>query len=314
MTAKKAFLSVFIIALFLFFATHPSSFISSVSKSLVLWYNSVLPTLFPFAMGTYILTEAGFAEYIGEKLNSIVRLIFNVNGRAAFPLFMGLLAGYPTGAKITSDLFEKRLISKGEAQCILSFCNNAGPIFITATVGASLMNSLHTGYIMLFSTVAATFISGVIFCRIWPHKITDICHKEARPGSVSKPIGTVISSSIYSAAQILVLIGGYMVLSGIINNILEITGIYNSVGKNMSILISGIFEMTTGINTVCKTDMYVYEKAIYSSFFLGFGGIAILLQIFGFIDNVPVNKAVFIFCQFFKAALSALIATVIIIF
>ncbi|MCQ4726386.1 hypothetical protein NE664_06875 [Anaerotignum faecicola] len=314
MALRKTFLSIIILISFAFFALYPSVLISSVSNSLILWYKGVFPTLFPFAMGISMLGETGFAEYLGKKLDFLVRVIFKVNGCGAFPLIMGLLAGYPTGAKITADLYAKKLITKEEAQCIMSFCNNPGPIFITATVGVSLMGSRRTGYIMLFSTVLSSIITGIIFSHIYPHKISNTAFMNKPRQSSAKSIGTVISDSIYTAAHILILIGGYIILFGIINSILKETGFLTPFGRNISLIISGLLEMTNGINAVCLTDMYTYEKAILSTFFLSFGGLAIQLQIAGFTGEIPINKTLFILSQIFKAFTAAIIMAVVIFF
>ena len=296
MALRKTFLSIIILISFAFFALYPSVLISSVSNSLILWYKGVFPTLFPFAMGISMLGETGFAEYLGKKLDFLVRVIFKVNGCGAFPLIMGLLAGYPTGAKITADLYAKKLITKEEAQCIMSFCNNP------------------TGYIMLFSTVLSSIITGIIFSHIYPHKISNTAFMNKPRQSSAKSIGTVISDSIYTAAHILILIGGYIILFGIINSILKETGFLTPFGRNISLIISGLLEMTNGINAVCLTDMYTYEKAILSTFFLSFGGLAIQLQIAGFTGEIPINKTLFILSQIFKAFTAAIITAVVIFF
>ena len=50
----------------------------------------------------------------------------------SYALLLGLICGYPMGAKLTADLFREGKITKSEAQYLLTFCNNPGPVFISS--------------------------------------------------------------------------------------------------------------------------------------------------------------------------------------
>ena len=60
-----------------------------------------------------------------------------------------MLSGYPLGAKLTCDLYNENKISKSEAQRILCFSNNSGPIFIIGTIGTQMLNNSALGYKLL---------------------------------------------------------------------------------------------------------------------------------------------------------------------
>ncbi len=88
--------------------------------------------------------------------------IFNLPGVSSFPFIMGLISGYPVGAKIVSDLYEKKLCTKEEAERMLSFTNNSGPLFIIGTVGCSFYSSSTIGIILLCTHIAASISVGII--------------------------------------------------------------------------------------------------------------------------------------------------------
>ena len=50
---------------------------------------------------------------------------------------MGILSGYPTGAKIISDFRKRNICTKVECERLLAYTNNSGPLFIIGTVGSS---------------------------------------------------------------------------------------------------------------------------------------------------------------------------------
>ncbi|MGE4214559.1 MAG: nucleoside recognition domain-containing protein [Anaerotignaceae bacterium] len=311
MRSKKIALTIVVFTCFVFFIIYPSPLIKSANKSLCLWYTGVLPTLFPFAVGINILTEIGFAQAIGEKLNFFVGKLFRVNGCGGFALIMGLLAGYPAGAKVTADLYEKKLITVNEAQCILSFCNNAGPIFITVTAGSLLLKSKEIGYVLLLSTILSNIICGIFIGHLNKKPVLYTNRLLAMRKNKPQPIGALLGNSISSAANTLVVIGGYIVLFGILVKILYITHILSSNASITTSLVAGLLEMTTGISTLSSAPLNMFTKTILASFILSFGGASIQLQITGILQDVPINMPVYYATQIFNALLSAIISAII---
>ena len=43
-----------------------------------------------------------------KLLSKIMRPLFNVPGEGAYAFIMGVISGYPVGAKIVSDFYKKR--------------------------------------------------------------------------------------------------------------------------------------------------------------------------------------------------------------
>ena len=62
-----------------------------------------------------------------------MRPIFNIPGEGAFPFVMGIISGYPMGAKIISKFKQQGICTNEEAERMLSFTNNSGPLFIIGT-------------------------------------------------------------------------------------------------------------------------------------------------------------------------------------
>ena len=85
----------------------------------------------------------------------------NVPGEAGFAFLMGLISGYPVGAKVISHFMEEGICTKEEAERMLAFTNNSGPLFIIGTVGITLFGNTQIG-ILLFITHILACISVLI--------------------------------------------------------------------------------------------------------------------------------------------------------
>ena len=105
-------------------------------NGLLLWANSVVPSLLPFFIATNLLSYTEVVPFLGRLLNKVMRPLFNVPGVGAYAFIMGIVSGYPIGAQIVSSFKEQDICNKEECERLIAFTNNSGPLFIVGTVGA----------------------------------------------------------------------------------------------------------------------------------------------------------------------------------
>ena len=137
--------------------------LEAAMNGLALWVSAIVPALFPFYVAVEILNATGFVRSFDKLLDPIMRPLFNVPGSASFALIMGIISGYPVGAKITSDLRNRGMITKAEAERLLAFTNNSGPLFIIGAVGTTIYGSLSIGLLLFTCHVLACISVGLLF-------------------------------------------------------------------------------------------------------------------------------------------------------
>ena len=118
------------IGVFLLMLCCPKEVFNGASEGLLLWFQILFPTLFPFLLITDLLMATGGIRMISKVLSVPFGILFRVSGEGSFAVVAGFLCGYPMGAKITADLIRNQSISVEEGTYLLSFCNNTSPIFI----------------------------------------------------------------------------------------------------------------------------------------------------------------------------------------
>lgn len=84
----------------------------------------------------------------------------------AYAMLMGIISGYPIGAKIVTNFRESGMCSKEECERLLAFTNNSGPLFIIGTVGISLFGNSLIGVLLFITHLLAFLTVGFIF-RFW---------------------------------------------------------------------------------------------------------------------------------------------------
>ena len=142
---------------------YPSDAIQAAKDGLLLCYNVIIPSLFPFFVLSSLVVELGLAGYLGRLLEGIMRPVFNVSGACACAFALGFIGGYPVGAKTAIRLYETGMCTKTEAERLLAFCNNSGPAFILGVVGAGVFASSRVGVLLYLAHAAASVCIGVLF-------------------------------------------------------------------------------------------------------------------------------------------------------
>lgn len=278
----------------------------AAQNGLALWATKVLPSLFPFFVATELLCQTNFTYILGKILNKFMKPIFNVPGESAIAIILGTISGYPVGAKVVCNLKSKKIISKIEAERLIAYTNNSGPLFILGTVGIALFGDKKVGFILLISHILASLMVAYCF-KFWKKDKFDINYRETQFNSKLTPmkisdIGEILGSSIKKAISTILLIGGFIVIFSVILSILETSGILNlfaNILSNFGIpndislsVISGIIELTNGVNltALIATSNYTLSLLL-TSFLLGFGGISVLLQVYSIIvkENISIK-------------------------
>ncbi len=158
---KKYIIMLSLLALIISLIIFSNSSYCVAQNAFMLWVNNIIPSLLPFFICIELLKQTPFINIIGKLLTPIMRPIFNVPGSGAFPLAMGISSGYPTGAKITSELYKSNEFTKVEAERLIAFTNTSGPLFIVGAVGIGMFNSQRIGLLLLL-----THFFGSLTCRI----------------------------------------------------------------------------------------------------------------------------------------------------
>ena len=248
-----------------------------------------------------------------------------------FAFTMGLISGYPVGAKIVSDFREKRLITKDEGERLLCFTNNSGPLFILSTVGIALFGDTKTGLLLLLTHILACITVGIILGRISKKdkknkspelhylKKTELYSKQETINM--KNFGEILASSINSSISTLFMIGGFVVIFSVIISILNETNILNKLSTllypllnlfNIDFefakpLLSGILELTNGVNEIASIHTkLISQNIVLCAFLLGFGGFSVLLQVYSIISKTDLSIKPYLKGKFLQGILASI--------
>lgn len=334
---KNNLISILFLLFAIFLVLFTPSNLNAARNGLKLWANNVVPSLFPFFVAVELLKHTSLIYIISNKLTKYMKPLFNLPGISTFPFVMGLISGYPIGAKIISDLYSNNSCTKKEAQSMLSFCNNSGPLFIIGTIGCTFYGSSTIGVILLITHIMASISIGLIngFISRLKNKenfkfdySNNIKTQNSLFNSNNKDInfsnlGEVLSLSVLSGIKSILMLGGFVTLFSVILSILERIKILTIISSLLSKLIpldkelingflTGIIEFTNGLNKISLVHQKnISINLILSAFVIGFGGISVSLQVSSIISKCHLSIKKYLISKIFQGILAAFYTLII---
>lgn len=302
------FYVVFLILAIIFLVIMPNLAMTSFFKGLQIWATKVLPALLPFFVLTKLLSYTNFLSTFGRFLNPITSKIYGVGGNAGYVYLLSVISGYPVGAKLTSDLYTSKQISKGQAITISSFASTSGPLFILGTVAIGMFGSIKIGVIIMISHILGALINGLFYkC-----KDTQNVGCLSQP-NIPNPLGESMSSSISSILSV----GGFIAIFYMLLQLLIALNIFSPIASLLELvkvpsnlttaILSGIIEVTTGCLMLSSIPLSNAVLATIATFLISFGGLSIHAQAFTFLKSFQMPYKLFFLQKLTQAIFSTLI-------
>lgn len=266
---------------------------------------TLIPSLFPFILLACLCTNSRAAQVLFRPLSPVMRHVFRLPACAAPAVLLGLTAGYPTGAKITANLYAAGKLTREQAARLLCFCTAPGYAFAAAYTGSLLLRSDRIGLNLFFACALAPLLLGLTLSRFAEKPEKSLKSPEAAPGG--------IVSAVQDGIKATVSLCGFVIVFSMLLAVLHDAGIFQflcgflsrlglTVPLSGALLTMGL-EITTGVSQCVYWHLPVY----FLAFGLGFSGVCIHLQIFSFFHKagLPLSKTRYVLARFLNGLLSA---------
>lgn len=310
--------TLFFIILILCILTHSDLSLYYAFMGLELWYEKMIPALLPFMILSGIMIRLRLTEGFIAIFYPIIRPVFRVSKNVGYAMFMGFLCGFPMGAKTVADLYTRQMISKREAEFLLAFCNNIGPVYFISFVIPLLQRTLLAPY--LIGMYGIPLLYGIILRYTMFRDMTygatnntsnnptaytqKQTKKELTAASYSGPddatksqskiqLLNVVDESITSSLYSILKLGGYMILFNLLNLMPHIL-----LGEK-PVILAPLFEITGGLHLLQQ------QSPLYTLLLLPFGGLSCIAQTNSCIHNTDLSIADYTLHKFVLTAITA---------
>ncbi len=304
---KKTISITLIFLLIIYLMIAPTKAVAAASNGLVLWYNTILPTLLPFAIFANIFISSNCFYLLSGVLYPFVRLLLPVSREGVFPVFAGFLFGFPMGSNICAAMLKENKLSFDEASIIFAISNNMSPVFISSFI---INASLGMPQLVIPSFIAL-YLPPLVIGRILLHwhsaTIPTLSQKNTTPRFQLN--FKIIDAAIINGFETLTKLGGYIMLFSIIASLIHELPIPTVINiplfKSIGI---GLIEITNGIQYTAGTRLGGEAKYVLMMAFTAFGGLSGLAQTSSMVadTNLPIRK--YITIKLFVCLSSTLLA------
>lgn len=253
----------------------------AVRDGVQLCLTSVIPALFPFFAASSLLVALGAAEAAGRVLARPFRQLFRCGGAGCAALLLGLVGGYPVGARTAAELVRRGELSPAEGARLLTFCNNAGPAFAIGVAGVSVFGSAQTGVWLYLLHCAAALLTGLLFCRR-PLPVTAMPKRPVPPrAGLTGQFLRAVEGAVSAMARVCGFVVFFLVLLRLAAGVLELTnGILRLTPDRRGFVTAAALLGWGGLSVRCQTAavtagsgislrLYVPAKAVQAALSAG---------------------------------------------
>ncbi len=294
MKAKK--IPLIILGIFTIFIFKNNQMIQqSMLESCTLYITKLFPSLFPMMILSDCFIYFGLPELLCKYFGKPFSKLFSTSPYGVFGFFISCFSGTPSNAYIIKNLYLNNYLNKQEAEKIMTFAFFSNPLFLYTMLSLIFPNN----FVSVIKLLVLPYIVNIII---------GLCSKkEPLTNSILEPqpktnFGTFISNSIKNAMNTQLLILGSISLFFLINKIIN--------PNNLSI-ISGILEISQGLNSLVKINNIIKIKELLACIFISFGGLSIHLQIKGILSDTNISYLKFLKGRILQTILSMMIIILI---
>jgi len=277
MIKKKYLFLTFILILFVL---NLDIIIKSVLDSSYLFFNYIFVTTFPFIILSEILIYFNYHIFLSNSIGKFLSKIFNIDKNSTIVLILSVLTSEPSNSIYLKNLLDKKIINENEANKVLAFTYFPSIAFIIGTIGISLYNSTYIGILLLISNYLCNILIGLYLRK---NNFKNETHIEIQN---NENFFDMLKKSILKSFNTCLIILGNIIIFSIIINLFKSYIVLNPI---ITSIVSGILELTTGVNSISLLDINQNLKIAFTSFVLNMSGLSIIMQSKSILSEYKIN-------------------------
>ncbi len=237
-------------------------------KGILICGNVIIPSLFPFSVIVLI----------------IIRSDIKILPDTEFAFLLSIVGGYPVGAQLIEEIYNKGFVTKKGANIMQCFCVNAGPAFVISAIGYKILHNKRLGIFLLISHILSSLTIKLFLSKKLKKESINV--KNIKETNID--FNNLFCNSVKDAAASTISICSFVILFSVVNAILSQFDFLKT--------LTYLFEVTTAVSKI--------KNIYFISFLLGFSGISIWMQIFSLSKSSGINYIYFIVSRIIHGVLS----------
>ena len=248
----------------------PTESVEAARGGLTLCFETVLPSLFPFFVLSSLLVQSRAPRLLSRALAGFMRPLFGVSGAGASALALGLLGGYPVGARTVAELYGRGEVRRDEAEQLLTFCNNSGPGFFLGVCGTAVFGSARAGAYLSLVHVLSALGAGMLLRQPLEAPRGRTNTGRSAPLDLAAAFPAAVQSSFAAVWSVC----GFVVLFMVLLRLLTLLPVLAGLPVLPRAALYGLVEMTNGVAVLPPTRAGFVLCAVL----MNWGGLSVQAQ------------------------------------
>ena len=274
-------------------------------EGLALCARAILPSLFPFMVLAELLVATGAGEWLALPLPSLLGKILGLSRAGCCAVLLGLLCGFPVGARCAIMSYEKGRIGRDECERILACSSIPSAAFLISTIGTTLWKNAKFGITLYISAVLSAILSGILLYGMQKQQQENTC-----PISQSHSVDIRFEAGMFplairNATINTLLICAYVVFFSALAGTIEIVLGRFSANETMHAIIESLLELSGGVNAASMISNQKLAK-ILTGATVGWSGISVHCQMLSLCDGHNISTRPYLIAKLVQAVICAI--------
>ncbi|WP_010271438.1 sporulation integral membrane protein YlbJ [Paenibacillus senegalensis] len=321
----------------------PAAAMEASLRGIAIWWEILFPTLLPFIIVSEIMLGFGLVHFMGALFDPIMRPLFRIPGIGGFVMAMGFASGYPVGARLTSQLWEQKLVTREEGERLVAFTTSSDPIFLIGAVSVGFFHSTQLAVILATAHYGGALLVGLMM-RF--HSKNSTPSPKSASASAASPlilrafqamhearlkdgrtIGQLLRDAVTSSLHMIFVIGGLVVFFSVVMELFRqaylLQWLEQLAGGFFALLsipapltdsiVNGLFEVTLGAKAAAEASAQtpLMYKAMLAAIVLSWGGLSVHGQIVSLLYRTNIRYTPFLLARVAHSLFAAMLVVVL---
>lgn len=338
-------ITLLLVALMCLMVIFPAESLRASLKGLSIWWDVLFPALFPFFVISELMLGVGIVHFFGMLLDPLMRPVFRIPGIGGFVMAMGFAAGYPVAARLTSQLWDQKLVNREEGERLVAFTTSSDPIFLIGAVSVGFFHDASLAATLALAHYGSAVVLGLLM-RFHGAKPSSAAVKPLLPESAptqpapagnlllrafnsmhdarlrdGRSLGEMLLHGVKSALQLNMVVGGLVVFFSVVMEVMTSAHIMNFLYIGINAILNlfglpptlsqavanGFFEVTLGAKAAggAGEQIPLLYKTAIAAWVLSWAGLSVHAQIVSLLQHTNLRYWPFITARFVHGLLAS---------
>lgn len=273
-------------------------------EGLTLCARAIVPSLFPFMVLSELLVTSGVGEWLSLPLERPLGKLLGLPRAGCCAVFLGLLCGFPIGARCAILAYEKGTLDQDECERTLACSSIPSSAFLISTVGTTLWKDAKFGMLLYISAIFSALLSGILLYVLQKRR-----HTKEWQQTISKPTKIHFEAGMFPTAMknatvSTLLICAYVVFFSTLTGTVELVIGRFAVSEITHAILSTFLELSGGVSAAAGLASRQLA-AILTGAAVGWSGLSIHCQMLSLCDGHNISTRPYLAAKLMQATACA---------